>query len=76
MFPLVPDTPLIPSKKGLGPHLPDIVVILGVLFPVGLQRLQDGGKERLQLILICRSPKTVAIGTRRDRKTKQEDYIS
>lgn len=51
VLPLVLETPLRASKNGFGPQPSDIFVILGVLFPAGLHRLQDGRRSCKFLIL-------------------------
>ena len=45
MLLLVPETPLIASKNGLGPQPSRYTVVLEVLFPAGFRRLQDGRKS-------------------------------
>ena len=51
---LVPETPLIASKNGLGPQPSRYTVVLEVLFPAGFRRLQDGRKS-LSVYFGCNS---------------------
>ena len=54
MLLLVPETPLIASKNGLGPQPSRYTVVLEVLFPAGFRRLQDGRKS-LSVYFGCNS---------------------